>query len=165
VARSAITVTVHIEGVRQTLRKFQALPKDASNRLRDKSKQLAEFLALKAKAAAIADSPQAALMAPTIKAVRDRVPVVQAGGPKRVGRNKKPAYGLLFGSEFGMTGRSGWFNNAQYQSSTGRQYRPHRGSRGYWFFPLVESEAPAISRAWNQAADEAVAEFVKGGNE
>ncbi|MFI5561504.1 hypothetical protein ACIA2T_19675 [Amycolatopsis japonica] len=95
------------------------------------------------------ESRQAALIAPTIRAARDRVPAVQAGGMRRVGRNKKPAYKVLFGSEFG--------------ARTYKQFKPHRGAEGYWFFPLVERDAQDISAAWSKAANDIVKEFGSDG--
>lgn len=134
-----LTLRLNIAGINETLRKFREMPKEASDELRDASKEIADDLAAKTKGAATSDSPQSALIAPTIKAVRDRVPVVQAGGTKRVGRNRVPAYKVLFGSEFGS-------NNL-------RQFRPHRGAASYWFFKAVENEQSNIAEKWNQAAD------------
>lgn len=164
-AKSSLTVKVQIEGVRETLAAFRELPKDASKELRDASQKLAKVIAAKAKVDAVAHGgPQGKLLAPTIKAARDRVPVVTVGGARKVGRNRAPAYGVLFGSVFGFYGRSGWYGAAKFHGGRGRQYRPHRGQDAYWFFPLVESEAPEISRAWNQAADDIVRKFSAGGD-
>lgn len=150
-AKTSVTFKVQIDGLRETLRAFQELPKDASKRLRDESLKLAEKLAVKARAAGMADAaPQSKLVATTVKAVRDRVPAVQAGGTKRLGRNGAPAFTLLFGSEFG--------------SDDYRQFhRAHRGRDGAWFFPTVERSGREISQAWNRAADEIVRDFSEGG--
>lgn len=138
----ALTVNLKITGVRETLALFNGLPAAASVELRAASLRLAELMAARAKAAAVADNKQSALMAPTIKPVRDRLPTVQAGGTKRVGRNKKPAYKILFGSEFG--------------SSRLNQFRPHRGRNSYWFFASVEANQALIDKQWNRAADKIV---------
>lgn len=163
-AGTTLTVTVRIDGLRETLDAFQHLPRDASNELRDRSVELAETIAEKARAAGKAEGRQAALVATTVRPARDRVPAVQAGGARRLGRHRAPAYGLLFGSEFGMNRRSGWYAAPQYEG-TGRysQYKPHRGQRGYWFFPTVEGEQDRINREWNQAADAVVRRFSEGG--
>ncbi|OLT46490.1 hypothetical protein BJF85_16740 [Saccharomonospora sp. CUA-673] len=129
-----------IEGARETLRAFRRLPKEASQELRDRSQKLSETLATRARQAAQSDSPQAALMASTIKARRDRLPSLQVGGSKRVGRNKAPAYKILFGAEFG--------------SNSLAQFRPHNGQQGYWFFPVAENQSADIRRAWQDVADE-----------
>ncbi|QWF81133.1 hypothetical protein [Amycolatopsis sp. CA-230715] len=163
-AKQTLTVHMRLDGARETLRAFRGLPKDANNELRDASQRLAKALAVKAKADATTNGgPQGRLLAPTVRAARDRVPVVQVGGTRRVGRFRQPAYGVLFGSVFGMNGASGWYNRTRYRASHGRQYRPHRGTQAYWFFPLVEHEAGTISREWNRAADEIVQRFATGG--
>lgn len=162
-SKTALTVNVHITGVRETLAAFRALPKDANDELRVASLRLAELVAAKAKVAAMVDSPVAALMAPTVKAMRDRVPAVQVGGTRKVGRNRVPAWQVLFVSEFGMNQRSGWYAATRYRGSGNPQTRPHRGTQGYWFFPTVEDSAQEISREWNSAADRILATFSNGG--
>lgn len=141
----ALTVNIRIDGLRETLAALTVLGKDASNELRDKAKEISEELAKSARAAGQAEGSQAALVATTVKAMRDRVPVVQAGGTKRLGRNKKPAYKLLFGSEFG--------------SNSLKQYKPHVGSGSYWFFQTIEAEQVTVSRKWLEAADEVIRKF------
>lgn len=137
-----LTLRVEITGVRETLRAFRQLPRDANNELRTRTMALAETVADRVRAASRADSPQSALLAPTVKARRDRVPVIQVGGATRVGRNRKPAYKVLFGSEFGATYL--------------RQFRPHVGSGSYWFFKTVDSQKVEIDRTWNEIADDVI---------
>lgn len=160
--KTAFTVNVHIDGVRETLDAFRKLPKDANAELRVASIRLAEVVAAKAHTAAVVEGGVAALMAPTVKAVRDRVPVVQAGGTRRVGRNRVPAWQVLFVGEFGMNGRSGWYAAGRFAGSPTPQHKPHRGTAGYWFFPTVEASAPQISREWNAAADRIIDAFGGG---
>lgn len=162
-ARRTLVVRMSISGVRETLRALNELPKDANDRLRAESLKLAQSLALKAKAEGVAEGAQAALMAQTVKARPDRVPVIEAGGSTRLGRYRAPAYGLLFGSMFGMNARSGWYADSRYAESTGRQYKEHRGQNAYWFFPVVERNQREISEAWNRVADEIVQDFSRGG--
>ncbi|MBB4689828.1 hypothetical protein [Amycolatopsis jiangsuensis] len=162
-AKTSLTVKVHIEGVREVLRAFSVLPKDAQNAIRDHSQKLAQKLATKAVVDVSAHGgPQGPLLATTVKTVRDRVPAIQVGGTRRLGRHRAPAYGMLFGSIFGMNGRSGWFSAAKYKSAHGHQYRPHQGQDAYAFFPLVEREAATISREWHAAVDDVVRKFSAG---
>jgi hypothetical protein len=148
VARSkALTVTIHIDGLRETLAAFRRLPPEASEQLRIRSLQISEVIASRVRSAAHADSGQAALMAPTVKARRDRVPAVAAGGSVRVGRNRKPAFKVLFGSEFG--------------SNHLRQFRPHLGRGSYWFFRTVEENEDWMASAWRRAADDVIAAFTR----
>ncbi|QRP48008.1 hypothetical protein [Amycolatopsis sp. FDAARGOS 1241] len=158
--KKSLTVKVHIDGVREVLRALSVLPKDAQNALRDHSLALARKLALKgAVDLSLNGGPQGPLLATTVKAVRDRVPVVQAGGTRRLGRHAAPAYGMLFGSIFGMNGRSGWYSASRYAGSAGRQYRPHQGRDAYAFFPIIEGSAETISREWHAAVDDVVRKF------
>jgi hypothetical protein len=162
-AKQALTVKVRITGLRETLKKFRGLPKDASKELRTETLRLSEFLTLKAKAAGFAQGRQSGVVAGTIRAQKDRVPAVVMGGTKRLGRNKAPAYKIMFGAEFGMNARSGWYAKPRYADSPGRQYRPHRGRAGYFFFPTVEQSQSEVAAAWNKVADDIVAKFSEGG--
>ena len=147
-AKSQLTVGIRIDGVRETLAAFRALPKDASKELRETSLELSRKLATSAQAAGIAEGHQAALVAKTVRAVRDRVPAVVAGGVRRLGPRKAPAWKLLFGAEFGST---------QY-----RQFpRLHTGRDGIWFFPTIEREAAGTAREWRAAADRIIRAFGK----
>jgi hypothetical protein len=142
-AQQSLTIKLHILGVRETLAAFRKLPKEASNSLREQSMRLAASLAQHVSGEARADSPQSALMAPTVKAIRDRVPAISAGGTSRVGRNQKPAFKILFGSEFGAR---------RY-----KQFRPHLGTGSYWMFRTVQHNEAELSAAWGRVAD-AIAE-------
>lgn len=162
-AKTSLTLKVNIEGLRETLKAFDHVPKDATKQLRDASLKLAQSLAVKAVVDAHAHGgPQGKRLASTVKARRDRVPVVEAGGTSPIGRHGEPAYGMLFASVFGMNRRSGWYAHPRYDNETAEQYRPHRGTNAYWFFPVIEQSAGEISRAWNAAADEIVRNFSTG---
>lgn len=144
-----LRIKVEITGVRETLRAFGDLPDDAQRELRERSKALADALAVEIRAAGQADTRQSARAATSVRAVRDRVPVIEAGRTKR-------AQAVLFGSEFGMTRRSGWYAKARYGQSEARQYRPHLGAGSYWFFRTVEDNTARIDREWNAMADELI---------
>jgi len=131
-------IEIEILGAREILRAFRELPAEASDQLREESGQIARKLADDIEAAARAEGRQAALMAATVKVRRDRVPVVQAGGAKRVGRNRVPAADLLYASEFG---------------SNLRQFRPHLKGDSYWFYDTVERQDSAILAQWLEAVD------------
>jgi hypothetical protein len=148
--KTSLVVTVRIEGVRETLAAYRRLPKEASQALRKRSGELAETLAGRARAAALSDAaPQSPLLAKTVRARRDRVPSIVAGGARRVGRRKVPAWKVLFGSEFG--------------SNTYKQFgRRHSGRVGHWFFPVAERNADDVIAAWRRAADDIARSFSAG---
>lgn len=139
-ANQGLTVRLRIEGARGTLKAFKDLPKDASDELREGTLKLSQALASRVASAGRADSPQSALVAGTVKANRDRVPSISAGGSKRVGSNRKPVFKILYGSEFG--------------SSRLKQFRPHLGRGSYWFFREVEDNQSDIADAWRKVADD-----------
>ncbi|MCM4080408.1 hypothetical protein [Paractinoplanes hotanensis] len=145
-AKTALTVRVHISGVREVLAALKQLPKDASVELKAAALEISKEIAAEAKQAGINEGRQAALVATTVRAAKDRLPVVVAGGNKKLGSNKKPAYKLLFGSEFG----------ANYYDQFGK---PHIGTESYWFFKTIKDNQVEISRRWLEAADEVVRKF------
>lgn len=147
----ALTVTVQIDGLRETLAALNRLPKDASAELRQKSLDLSRLLANRAAAKAVAEGRQGPLVATTVKPKLDRVPTVTAGGASpRLGRGRARPSELLFGTEFG--------------SHRFKQFgKPHIGRGSYWFFRTIEDEQPAVARAWMEAADEIVRRFSQGG--
>lgn len=144
-AKDALTIRVNIDNLDETLRALNALPKEASDELRDKAQELSKELATKAQASGHREGHQAALVATTVKARRDRVPIIIAGGAKKLGVNKKPAYKLLFGSEFG--------------ASRLKQYKPHAGSGSYWFYKVIDDEKELIIKRWQEAADATIEKF------
>lgn len=149
--RTSLTVSLQLDGAKETLKAFRDLPKEASAALRDATKHISTALAGKVKAAAEADeSPQSALLAGTVRARRDRVPSIVAGGTKRLGKNRAPAWKLLFGSEFGAN---------RYPQF----HKEHTGKKGTWFFPVVDEHQADISHEWNKAADDVIRRFSQGG--
>lgn len=145
-AKQGLVVTIRIDGVRETLAKFRELPKEASDQLRTESQQLAGDLADAIQANAGAEGRQWGILARTVKARKDRVPSVTAGGSVRVGRNKQPAYKLLFGAEFGATFLP--------------QFKPRTaGNEGYVFFRTAKQKQATIDEAWNRVADDIVYRF------
>jgi hypothetical protein len=137
-----ITVRLKITGAHQTLAAFRRLPKEASKELRDANQSISEELRDLIRSAAAGSDKQSALMVPTIKSRRDRVPSIEAGGTRKVGRHKVPAYKLVYGSNFGATYL--------------HQFRKHNGGAGsedYWFFTTVEHNEARLVEQWTQAAD------------
>ncbi len=158
----ALTVHSHLQGAREAIAVLSVLPKDAEVQLKNASEQISKYIAQVARGDAVTGGgPQGSLLAPTVRAVRGRTPTVQVGGSKRVGRRRAPAYGVLYGSVFGANGRYGWYGRPRYRPSAGRQYRPHGGQSAYWFFPLLESQRPAINRWFDRAADKVVRDWTE----
>lgn len=142
----ADSISISVVGVPGVIRALEKLPKDAKKELRAANRRIAQSLATDIRAAAVAEGRQAEILAPTVRARSGDLPVVMAGGTALIGRNEKPAYKLLFGSEFGAVQL--------------KQYKPRKTS--YWFFATVKEGGPAFVREWLKAADAAVSAFGGG---
>lgn len=150
-----IAVRVRIEGARETIAAFRKLPKDATVALRDANQTISERLAVKIRSAAETANGQSALVAPTVKAKRDRIPSVQAGGKKRAGKQSRRSKGqkpttvsdLIYGSNFG----------ANFLSQFPKPTEPD-----HWFFDTVESNQPLIESEWLKAVDDVLGKWGSG---
>lgn len=138
-----LKVTTH--GLREVVRACGHLPKDAQREAQDGAVKLAQSLATAVRAAGRADSRQSARAAKTVRATRGKQPQVLAG-----------PHPLLFGSEFGMTRRTGWYRRGRYHASSGRQFRPHLGNGSYWFFRTQERERARIDEGAREVAERVV---------
>ena len=119
-----------LDGIAGLNRALRALPKEASAQLRDASQEIAGEVADKARSRAAGMGGVAAKVAPSIKASRDRIPVVKMGGSKKLERgrsgDRQTVGDVIWGAEFGGQGRT-----------TTQQFLPHRGQDGYFLWPAV----------------------------
>jgi hypothetical protein len=136
--KRTLTVTIRITGLREVIRAFKRWPEDAITEIRAAGFSIAGVVATKIRESARLNA-QSALIAPTVRAMKDRLPVIIAGGERRVGRNRVRAYKVLFGAEFGAV--------------TLAQFRVFQ-SGGYFFFVTVDREADYIQREYLEAVDE-----------
>lgn len=155
-----ISVRVKIDGARQTLAAFRKLGTDATKALKDANQEISKDLAEKVRNAARSSDAQSAAVAPSIKAKRDRIPSITAGGTRMAtrqrhrskGQRKTTAGDLVFGANFGATYLP--------------QFRRHNGGAGsedYWFFSTVEDNEAAMIKDWTDAADRLLNEWGSGG--
>lgn len=141
----AKTMTFYsVAGLNQALR---SLPKSASVKLRDASQVIAGKVAADATSAARSQGGAAGLVAGSIRASRDRVPVVKMGSSARLPGDRKGARqtvgDIIWGAEFGGGARP-----------TTRQFRPWRGSgtgAGYFLFPTVRGDRDFIEQQYGDA--------------
>ena len=147
----------NVAGLNRALR---SLPRTASASLRDASQDIADKVAADAASAATRQGGVAALVAPTIRSGRDRVPVVKMGSSKRLpadGRSRKgdrqTIGDVIWGAEFGGGARP----------ST-QQFLPWRGNdtgAGYFLWPTVRGDRAYIETAYGDAILEAMDEAAK----
>ena len=149
--RTTLAVGIRVVGLEETMAALKRLPKDAQTDLRQRTLILSALLATKVQVAARGDTAQSALMAPTVKARKGRatdIAVITTGGTTRVGRNRVPAFKILFGSEFG--------------ASRYRQFRSHLGRGSYWLFKTVEASRPEMTVAFAKIAEDIMRDFRHG---
>ena len=140
---------VKVEGVNETLRAFNRLPKEANKALRERTKELASVLADKARSAGSGSDRQSAAVAQNVKAKKDRIPKLSAGGAKRITSSRTPAHLIFFGAEFGAGSRL-------------RQFRPHLGREGYWLYPTIRANTEETAKVWQDVLDDVAKEWSKG---
>lgn len=142
-AKRQLTVNIEISGLRETLRAFRDLPKDAAAELRDEAGIIANDMVDWIRSAAMIDSPQSAALAPTVKVARDRVPAVTVGGAARITSSRAPAYAILFGANFG--------------ARSFPQFREWAGAgQDYFIFANIDKHRREIEERWLDAADRVI---------
>jgi hypothetical protein len=162
-----VKVGVQVEGLNETLRAFNRYGRDANKELRAAAAAEVDRILPALTAAATAAGPQAAMTASSVRRRSDRVPVITAGGSRRIRKRVRSfqrratklssavsAGDVFFGAEFGGGGRP----------ST-RQFPPYRGHAGYWFWPTLRHHLPELRRRYIRALDELAARWAQGGDE
>jgi hypothetical protein len=134
---------VSFNDIRPTLALLSTFPRefqrDARKTVRDEvAKPMAQTIAQ----AASGQGSHAAVVSRSIRPVSDRIPSIRAGGSRRATRNGATAGDLFFGAEFG--GGVGRFT---------KQFRPHQGRRGYFFYPTLRNNSRRINTAWLSSLD------------
>ncbi len=152
--KERVAIGFEIEGMRDTIKAFNKLDKDGKNAARDEVKKIAELLAARIRAKAPSDKRYQNL-AVTVRAGRDRVPVIYIGGratPKVSGGGGPRE--LIIGMEFGadQTGPNAW-------RFPPRTPKLGRGNAGYWIYPTVKASQDEIIRLWFDAMDRIIEEW------
>ena len=152
--KERVAIGFEIEGMRDTIRAFNKLDKDGKNAARDEVKKIAELLAARIRAKAPSDKRYQNL-AVSVRAGRDRVPVIYIGGratPKVSGGGGPRE--LIIHMEFGAdhTGPNAW-------RFPPRPPKLGRGNAGYWIYPTVKASQDEIIRLWFDAMDRIIEEW------
>lgn len=146
--RESIRTGLQVEGAKEALAAFRQLDKDAQKRAREKTKEVSEVLARRIRAAAPADR-RYAVLEQSVKAGKDRAPVIRIGGRQtpRVSGGGGPAQ-LVIGMEFGadQAGPNAW----RFPPRTPKR---GRGNAGYWIFPTASREQRSIVKLWQESLD------------
>jgi hypothetical protein len=152
--RESIGVGIKFEGINETLRAFKTLDKEASKAAKVEATKIAEFLAARIRAKAPTDKRYQNL-AVSVRAGRDRVPVIRIGAlaNPRVSGGGGPRE-LVIGMEFGadQSGPNGW-------RFPPRTPRLGRGNAGYWIYPTARANQSEVIKMWFDAMDKIIAEW------
>jgi hypothetical protein len=152
--KESIGVGIKFEGINETLRAFKTLDKEASKAAKVEATKIAEFLAARIRAKAPTDKRYQNL-AVSVRAGRDRVPVIEIGKRQtpRVSGGGGPAQ-LVIGMEFGadQSGPNGW-------RFPPRTPRLGRGNAGYWIYPTARANQSEVIKMWFDAMDKIIAEW------
>ncbi len=152
----ATQVFSSVMGLNTALRK---LPKETIVRLRDASVVIAAKVAADAQGRAQQEGKLAALVGPSIRATRDKVPVVRMGGATKLPESgagwthsrsgsRQTIGDVMWGAEFG----------GQRRPTTG-QFFPWRGSgagAGYFLYPAVRGDETYIHDEYSAALNKAL---------
>lgn len=138
--KTGLTITIDHKDAGPLLDAFSELPREMKTAVRDASELIADTEATRLRSAAIADSKQSALIAPSITSKRADYPTIVAGGTGRIPGHDARYSDILFGAEFG--GR---------KYRTTQQFRPHTGREGYWLFPTLRDDMDDIMATYGAA--------------
>ena len=99
---------------------------------------------------------QAAIVAQTVRANRDRLPNITIGGSKGRASGGANAGQLLYGNEFG--GERNAYNSQSAFPNGGYRFparspREGRGNKGWWIFPSLVRMQPMIRKRWEDAVN------------
>jgi hypothetical protein len=132
-----------VKGEEKVERAATKLDPDAAKGIAKEKKRLAKNLAAKLRRAVLSGSKttMGRKVRPTI---RQRGETVLAG-----------PHPMLFGTEFGMNKKSGWYADERFRGMPNLQYFRHQ-SDGYWWNPTIRRSKPDADAAVARAADEAV---------
>ena len=138
-------VGIEVEGLREVLARLNKLGPDLNREVRVSAKEIAEEEAgrIRSAAGASGDIVSAAVGA-TVRARSDRLPSIVGGGARRLNQlSGKPRLSeVFFGAEYGGGKRA-----------TTRQFRPHKGRTGYWFWPQIREDQEQILQKWTEGLE------------
>ena len=122
------------------------LPGDASRAMTKEKRRLAKNLAARLRRAVIRGSK-------TTMGRKVRPTIHQSGETVTAGPHP-----MLFGTEFGMNRKSGWYADERFRNSEARQYFRHQND-GYWWNPTIRAAKPDADEAVRRALDDAVSRW------
>jgi hypothetical protein len=165
--RETVTFKADPKDLQNLYAAFKRLTDEANNELKTQVTAISAWTATKIQAAASLAPympKQASRVADTVRPNKDRIPNVTIGGSKRNFSGGAAVGEVLFGSEFGaepyLTKKKNGSNLGAntFGKNKGRRFPPmsppyNGGNEGYWIFPTLRKEQPAITTAWITAVE------------
>jgi len=168
-----------IPGLNQFLRDARKVGPEFNKELRKGSVEVAKHVVERSRASA--GTKEEREVAKGIEARPDRIPKIRVNSSQGFVSSSRPnrrrtqaakvkRIDVFFGTEFGggKYGRGNPKPRKNYRDGTTRgggyttQFRPHRGTRGYFFYPTVRKEGSNIERLYGQAVERALKNIGKG---
>lgn len=154
-----VTLKVDDKELLALLKAMNAMDKESKYELKREVYKISEMTATALRFGAV--SKRQKIIANTVRARWDRMPMVSIGGTKKMSQRARYGDGggtvgdALFGVEFGA--------HKPFLRNGGRAF-PRRsvpfgskgGTRGYWIFPTLRKMQPEIRRRWYQAVDDVI---------
>lgn len=134
---------IKIKELTPTVVALRKMDRDFKKAAKEESLKIAEIEAKRIVAAASTKAER--MVARSIRARRGATPGIAAGGsmPLRNSEGRAVKAGMMFfGTEFGGRG-----------SKRTRQFRPHKGTEGYFFWPTIRHDSPIITSEWVNAIE------------
>jgi hypothetical protein len=165
--RETVTFKADPKDLKNLYAAFKKLTDEANNELKSQVTAISAFTATKIQAAAknAKYMPiQAERVADTVRPNKDRIPNITVGGSKKNFSGGAAVGEVLFGSEFGAEPYLKKKKNGSnigantFGKNKGRRFPPmsppyNGGNEGYWIFPTLRKEQPAITSAWITAVE------------
>ena len=167
---TTMSAGAQVEGLRETLRAFGRLDKDAQKAARDEVQKVANVLAGEIAAAGRRQGGRSAYVAGSVRGTRERTPVIKVGSASRMPvsrRGQGPrSSDLMFGMEFGSSGIGGKASDTATARGGApgwrfpeRTARKGRGNVGTWIFPTAALQQPRVVELWAGALEKAAREW------
>ena len=140
----ALGFSITVKGAREVERALAKLPADVQKAVDKEKRRLAKNLAARLRRAVISGSK--GRMGSKVR------PGIHQSGDTVTANNDS---GMLYGTEFGMNKKSGWYGRPEFRSHPHLQYFRHSG-RGYWWNPTIERSQPQADEAVKRVVDDAL---------
>jgi len=160
-----LDLNITVKGAKEVERALDKVDEDAEKAVIKEKRRLAKNLAAKLRRAVISGTKVSRQTSPGRRPGRGRFvshrpmgirvrPTIKQSGIK-VTAGPHP---MLYGTEFGMNKKSGWYGRPEFASSPHLQYFRHNNA-GYWWNPTIQRSKPEADAAVKRALDDALSHW------